>query len=131
GIIGTTILRSYSLAVALRITTETGARRLERVALSLGQLRILEVEALQRVHDDFGNRYTREPFVIGGNDEPRRVFGARRRQRILVCGHVVVPALALVEVGRLKLPVLGGLVEPRQQTPPLLLFRHVEEELEH
>jgi hypothetical protein len=44
---------------------------------------------------------------------------------------VLVPVATLDEVGRRELPVLGGVVDPRQQTLALLAGGEVEEDLDH
>ena len=56
---------------------------------------------------------------------------ARLADGVLVGRHVIVPVLALGDVTHVEFPALGGLVEPREQPPALLVLGDVQEELEH
>jgi hypothetical protein len=40
------------------------------------------------------------------------------------------PELTLLDVGRANLPILVGLIDPRQEALPLFLFREMEEYLD-
>ena len=82
-----------------------------------------------RIDDHRGHDQPREPLVIGGHHEPRRVAGGGVADHLLVGPHVLVPVRAFAHVTRSKLPVLLRLVEPLEKSLSLLLARHVQEEL--
>src|SRR5664279_5016112 len=67
--------------------------------LSVRKPWVLQVHALQSVHDDVGDGQMREPLVIGWNDVPGRMLGAGVVDHVLVRCHVVIPAAPLVQVG--------------------------------
>jgi len=60
--------------------------------------------------------------VIRRHDKPRRVPSAGLREHLFVGALVLVPSIALIQIARLKLPVLRRLVQPLQQTAPLLVW---------
>ena len=68
--------------------------------------------------------------MVGGDDEPRGVFGAAPGERVLVSRRVVVPVGSLLVIGLADLPLLGRVVEPILEALQLLVFRDVQEELE-
>ena len=70
------------------------------------------------------------PLVVGRDDVPRRPRRRRRRERVLEGAHVVVPASALGDVGRVELPLLARRLEPRDEAFLLHLLGDVEEELD-
>src|SRR6185369_1733827 len=84
--------------------------------------RILQVHRLQFCHDDVGHRRVSEPFVVGGNDVPRRPLGARLTERLFEGFTIIVPVPTLVNVSKRELPILFRRVEPRQKPFALLLF---------
>src|SRR4051794_21338294 len=96
----------------------------------LGRGGIARVHRLERLDDDPAHRPVAEPLAVAGDDVPRRVLGRGVRDRLLVGGLVVVPALALGEVAGIELPALRGVVEAGLQPLRLLLARDVQEELD-
>ena len=77
-------------------------------------LRILRIDVHERVKDDPRRRQSREPLVVGGNDVPRRVLGARGAQHVLVRMLVVIPTLAFQRVGDVEFrfrAILADLLE--------------------
>jgi hypothetical protein len=95
------------------------------------QLRGPRVQRLERPHERVGDEVVPHLLLVGGHHVPRRVLGARAREHVAVGGRVRVPAQPVVEVGRVELPVLRRLVQPRPQPLRLLGARDVEEELHH
>src|SRR5688572_24161342 len=102
---------------------------LDFLALALRDRGVFELQPGQGVDDGGGDDDAREPLVVGGNDIPRR--GRRRGppDHVLVSVLVLVPVVALPQVGGREFPVLLGLVEPFAEALALLLLRDVEEEL--
>src|SRR3954447_15917492 len=96
----------------------------------LGRSGIARVHRLERLDDDPAHGPVAEPLAVGGDDVPGRLLGRGVRDRLLVGGLVVVPALALGEVAGVELPALGRVVEARLQPLRLLLARDVQEELD-
>ena len=76
---------------------------------------------LQRLHEHPRDQRLRHPPVVGGDHVPRRPRGRRGGQRVLERADVVVEARPLRDVGGVELPLLAGLVEPREEA--LLLHR--------
>src|SRR6185312_8594232 len=97
----------------------------------LGGRGVPRVHRLEALDHDAADRPVAEPLAVGGHDVPRRVLDGRARDRLLVGGHVVVPALALGEVAPVELPALRRVVEARLEALGLLLARDVQEELDH
>ena len=83
--------------------------------------RQLQSHVLHGVGDDLRHREIAEPFVVGRDDEPRRVLGARQRHGILVGRDVFRPQLALGIVALADLPVPRRIVEPLREARELLL----------
>src|SRR5712692_756585 len=104
-------------------------RRLQFLALCRINFGISEVQFFECVHDRCRDDQPRIPFVVGGDDVPRRMLSRGMLDHFLVGGHVVAPEAALTDVGGRKLPVLRGLFEPPQEALALLPFREVEKEL--
>ena len=69
-------------------------------------------------------------LALEGGVAPRRLFRRSGADGLLERVHVVVPELALVHVGRRRLPVLLGPLKPLQEAPLLFLTREVQDELE-
>ena len=69
------------------------------------------------------------PLAVGGHHEPGRDVGRAARDRLVVGGLVVGPALALVDVALAELPVLRGIVEPGEEPLALLVGGDVQEAL--
>ncbi len=83
----------------------------------------------QRVGEHRPDADPREPLAVGRDHVPRRPLGARVREHLRERLLVVVPALALADVGGRELPVVVGQVDPAQEPDPLLLLGEVEEQL--
>ncbi len=66
------------------------------------------VDLHQRVHEHRGRTDPGKPFAVGGDHVPRRPVGARVREHLGERRLVVIPALALGDVGRGELPVVVG-----------------------
>ena len=92
---------------------------------------ILEVEVFQGFERRTRHDQPSEPFVVSGHNVPGRFPAAGGADRGLIGIHVFVPELALSDVIHGELPLLGGLVEPGQETPALLLLRDMQEEFEY
>ena len=86
----------------------------------LADFGIAQVQPFQGAHDDFRDGQPGEPIVIGGNDEPRRPFGAGTVEAVFVGVLVIIPERLFPGVGGREFPVLLGSVDPFQK--PLLLF---------
>src|SRR6476660_9256653 len=57
--------------------------------------REVHIEFFEGLHENPGNGEIAEPFVVGRNDEPGRIFRAATGKDSLVSGDVIVPALSL------------------------------------
>ena len=75
----------------LHFTLELPARFGKLVAAILVHFRNTQVELLERLDEHLHREQAREPFVVGGNDEPRRVRRRGRRDRFLVGRLVGAP----------------------------------------
>src|SRR5262249_32595036 len=60
--------------------------------------RIFGVELLHGLDDRSRDDEAREPFVVGGHDEPRGRLGGRRPDRLFIGLHVVFPVSPLANV---------------------------------
>ena len=87
----------------------------------LPTLGIRQVQRIERFDHRRADHDAREPFVVCGDDIPRRIVGGGVADHLLVRGHVFVPVCPFRRVVGGKLPVALGLVEPREKTFPLLL----------
>src|SRR5687768_14078517 len=90
----------------------------------------LEVHGFQGLGDSIGHDKVSIPFTIGGHNVPRRFFGARCRQDIFKCLHVISPAFTFLEVARVPFPLLFGVMDSLLQPFLLLVFRNMEEKLQ-
>lgn len=82
--------------------------------------RIREIERPDLCGDDIRDKATGYPLVICRYDIPWRCIGARLGEHHLIGGLVIVPELALCQIGQGKLPVFLFVLETVQE--PLLLF---------
>ena len=82
----------------------------------------LEVHGFQGLGDSIGHDKVSIPFTIGGHNVPRRFFGARCRQDIFKCLHVISPAFTFLEVARVPFPLLFGVMDSLLQPFLLLVF---------
>ncbi|MGB7758804.1 MAG: HAD-IC family P-type ATPase [Bryobacteraceae bacterium] len=81
----------------------------------------------ERIQNNLGNSQASAVLIVGGNDVPWRVMGARRLQASLVSLHVMLPIFPLVNVRGAEFPVLVGLINALEESLPLLFLRKVEE----
>src|SRR5215470_3064344 len=93
--------------------------------------RVCEIEICERLDDRRSHHEPREPLVVCGDYEPRRMFRGGCPNGLLIGRHVVRPEGALAHIGRRELPMLVRFVEPAEESLLLLAARHVQEELEH
>src|SRR6266540_3089641 len=77
-----------------------------------------------------GNGPVAVPLAVGRDDVPGGVFGGAALQGDLVRLHVLRPELPLLEVRRVELPVLGGVLQAGPQAAALLLLGDVQETLD-
>src|SRR5882724_12651523 len=82
---------------------------------------IRKVQPIERIDDDCGHGQAGEPFVVRGDDQPGCMGRSSVRDHLFVGVHVVIPVLALLEVGGRKFPVLFRLLQAVQESF-LLLF---------
>ena len=92
---------------------------------------IRQVKLPERLDDRRRDHQPRIPLVVRRHHVPRGLPGSRATDGVLVGGHVIIPKLALPDVGRGELPILFRLLEALQETALLLLARDVQEEFEH
>jgi hypothetical protein len=97
----------------------------------LDRLRIARIELVERVGEDVGDGQVAEPLPVRRDDVPGRLRGRAARQRLLVGGDVVVPALALLEVAEPELPALVRIIETRLEPLALFVAIDVKEEFEN
>src|SRR6188508_57798 len=70
-------------------------------------------------------------LVVGWHDVPWRPRRRRHAEGFFVSEHVVVPAVAFVEVAEIEFPVLFRFVDTLEKPFALLGLRHVEPELQY
>src|SRR5512147_2492401 len=124
-------------AVQQPVQPATGGSALERAA-EAAQLatapgvgpRIVDVEPTESVQDDLRDDQAPVVLVVGRYHVPGRMPRAGRSNARFVGPHVVLPELALFEVGAAEFPVLVGVVDAREEPLALLLLRQVQEELD-
>jgi len=95
-----------------------------------GGFGVFELEVLHDVDQDAGDGDVPKVFVVGRNDEPRGVFAAGGGEKELVGLGVLIPELALLEVGLGEFPTLVRVVDAGLEAAGLLFMGDVEEELE-
>jgi len=71
-----------------------------------------------------------QTLFFGCGDMPRRGVGARGTQACLICPHVILPELALLNIGGTEFPVLCRIINAFEKTRALFVVRLVEEELD-
>jgi len=86
-------------------------------------------EVIERIKDNPGNYQAGILLVVGWNDVPRRVVGARPIHAVFISLHVMVPIPSLVNVCKAELPVLFRFLNSFEKTFSLFVFRKVEEKL--
>jgi hypothetical protein len=90
----------------------------------------LDAEVFHGLNDDLRDGEVAKPFVIGGDDIPRRMFGAALVEDVFVSGLVAGPVFALGVIGFADFPAAGGIVEALFEAVELFLFADVEVEFE-
>src|SRR5690242_1775351 len=78
--------------------------------------RKIEIQFVERRCDDLRDLPALVMFVVRRDCVPRRPRTRRRAKAFLVSGHVLVPAVALVEVAGIELPVLLRLVDALEES---------------
>src|SRR5215213_3927557 len=92
--------------------------------------RKLWVYRREGVGDGAGDNEVAVPLLVGRHDVPGSVFGRAVRDGVPESGLVVVPEGALLDVGRGELPALVRVFETGLESPFLLVFGDVQEELQ-
>src|SRR5262249_4728367 len=98
--------------------------------LGWGDLRIRQVEAVERVDDRRCDHEPGEPLLVARHHDPRRMRRRSVADRVLVRLVIRLPVFLLAHVAQRELPMLFSLVEALPETPRLLLARDVKEELQ-
>ena len=110
-------------------TGSVGRQTILILSRPCGRLRVAHLQRLERVDEGLADHEVAIPLAVGRHDVPRGRVGRRLRQRDLVRLLVVVPALALVDVAVLELPLLLRVLQPLFQPGLLLVLGDVQEEL--
>src|SRR6185503_288867 len=85
--------------------------------------REVHAQTVERRGDELRDRPPLIVLVVGGNGVPRRPRARRHAKAFVVGGDVVVPAIALVEIALIELPVLLRLVDTLEKAFALLGLR--------
>src|SRR5215475_8530711 len=88
-----------ALARRLRPTSECLLGRDQFLLLYSIDLRVAESELVQRFANGARDDEPSEPLVIGRHHVPWGKFRRRSPDHVLECMHIVVPVLALLDVG--------------------------------
>src|ERR1035441_7226220 len=88
-----------------------------------------ETHRLQLVAQDLRDGQIAEPLTIRRDHVPGPSFGAALAHHVLVRVGILVPILALLQVGRGEFPVLGLVVDALAETLRLLVLVDVEQKL--
>ncbi len=110
------------------LSEEGGADGGELFALGFFDIGEGQIEILEGFEDSARNDETREPFVVGGNDVPRRVLGGGLLNHFLVSFLIILPEAALLNVGHGKLPILFGIFEALEEALLLFFLGEMKEE---
>ncbi len=87
-----------------------------------------EVKIVEGFEDSSGDDKTSEPFIIGGDDVPRRVFCGGLLDHFFVSFLVVVPVAALLDVGHGEFPIFFGVFEAFEEALFLFILGNVKKE---
>jgi hypothetical protein len=87
---------------------------------------VSHLERFERIKDNLGYNQPSVLFVVGRNNIPRCVPGARRTEAFLIRRHVSLPELPLLNVRKADFPVLFLLIDALKETLSLLLLREVQ-----
>src|SRR5688572_29811225 len=85
----------------------------------------------ERLHDPLEDLGAGEPLAVRRDEEPGRGPGVGPLEHLVDRLLVLVPLLAVAPVVGADLPVLVGVLLALLEAPELLLFRDVEEDLDH
>src|ERR1700744_1938124 len=113
-----------------RLLAELLAQQAQFAAAARSGLGIAQAQLLEGVEHDARHNEAGVQLVVGGHDIPRRLMGAGRAQAFLVGLHVLLPILALPNIGRGKLPIFCGRFNPLQEAPALLILGKVQKEFD-
>ncbi len=91
---------------------------------------VLEVEALERAHDDVRDALAHEGLVVGGDGVPGSPGSRGLVERVFIRAHVLGPVAALLDVSEGELPVARRVFDPLHEARLLLVARDVEPELQ-
>src|SRR5215208_6874771 len=92
---------------------------------------ILRVHFLELAANDASDRGVAHPVAVGRYHMPWRPFGGTAGERDLIGRLVILPKLAVVEIGEVELPLLLRIFHPFRQALFLFLGRDVEHELQN
>src|SRR6516162_3799751 len=124
------LAEACSRSLGLPLARKRCPRRDKLLLLCRIDLRVAQVEILDRFHDRGGDYEPGEPLVVRGHDEP----GCSRRRGGADCFlegvHIVAPEASLADVGGRELPVLLRPLQALHEAPLLLRARDVQKELE-
>ena len=93
-------------------------------------LGIRHLKFIKRIKNNVGNNQPGIFFIIGGNDEPRRVLGAGCGQAIFIGLHIMFPVFSLVNVSETEFPVLVRLINAFEESFSLFVFRQMQEKFD-
>src|SRR5690349_7265174 len=94
-----------------------------RIEVELG---VVWLHFLKLPKDGVYHRQIPRPLVVGWNDVPRSMAGGATVDRIFISVLVIIPLRPVVEIRRVKLPLLIGIAKPRFQPLLLFVFRNVQ-----
>ena len=77
---------------------------------------------MERIQDNLGNNQPGILLIIGGNDVPRCVMGARRAQTSFIGVRVLLPVFPLVNVREAEFPVFVRLINALEESLSLLFL---------
>src|SRR5438477_13158822 len=104
------------------------AANLGKVHRWLGKL---HVHVLHLLDNDLRNGQIPEPFVVGRNDKPGSVLGARLVQHVLERLCVIIPVVAFRIIRFTDLPLAIGVVQSLPESRKLFLLGNVQEIFEN
>jgi hypothetical protein len=88
-----------------------------------GGFGICHFKFIERVKDNLRNDDPGILLVIGANDVPGRVMGARRGQAGPISLHIMPPEFSLVNIRKTEFPVFVRLVDAFEESPSLFVLR--------
>src|ERR1019366_1663546 len=100
------------------------------LATLVARFRIGHFKTFKRIENNTRNDQPSVLFVIGGNDIPVRVPGARCAEAFFIRLHVPHPEVPLRDIHNAEFPILFRLIDALEETLSLLLLRQVEVEFD-